>query len=120
MTALANYFEELLNWIPKEVALAVIIVIVMTELTKQIMAILEEEVETQKGKQIKIFDHIKIIFVTFWSILASVFLVLAGVYTWHALPLYFFAVLGAAVILYEYVVKRLNKIWKDSNDTDKS
>lgn len=113
MTALANYFEELLNWIPKEVALAVVIVIVMTEITKRIMRLLEEDLETKYKKEIKIFDHTKIIFVTFWSIFASVFLVMAGVYTWQAMPLYFLAILGAAVILYEYVVKRLNKIWKD-------
>lgn len=113
MTALTNYFEELLNWIPKEVGIAVVIVIFLTEVTKKAVKKLEEKLESKKGKQIKIFDHTKIIFVTIWSIIASVILVIAGVYTWQALPLYFLAIIGGSIVLYEYVGKRLNKIWKD-------
>lgn len=111
MEVITNYLKELLEWIPKEVILAVFIVVVITEITKKSLEVLEKKLEEKKQKQIKFFDHTKVIFVTVWSVVMAIILVVSGVYKWQQLPLYFFVIFGASVILYEYIVKKIKKIW---------
>ena len=112
MEIINNYLNELLHWIPKEVILAVVLVVVMTEITKQSLAKLEVILEEKKGKEIKFFDHTKVIFVTVWSVIAAVILALSNTYTWSQLPLYLFMIFGAAVACYEYIVKKIGKLWE--------
>lgn len=112
MDIITNYLKELLDWIPKEVILAVLIVVVLTEFTKKALAILEEKLEAKKGKQIKFFDHTKVIFVTLWSMVASIILAVSEVYTWQQVPLYLFMIFGAAVACYEYIIKKMSKLWE--------
>lgn len=111
MEVITNYLKELLEWIPKEVILSVFIVVVITEITKKSLEVLEKKLEEKKQKQIKFFDHTKVIFVTVWSVIMAIILVVSGVYKWQQLPLYFFVIFGASVILYEYIVKKIKKIW---------
>jgi hypothetical protein len=111
MEVITNYLKELLEWIPKEVILSVFIVVVITEITKKSLEVLEKKLEEKKQKQIKFFDHTKVIFVTVWSVVIAIILVVSGVYKWQQLPLYFFVIFGASVILYEYIVKKIKKIW---------
>jgi hypothetical protein len=111
MEVITNYLKELLEWIPKEVILSVFIVVVITEITKKSLEVLEKKLEEKKQKQIKFFDHTKVIFVTVWSVVMAIILVVSGVYKWQQLPLYFFVIFGASVILYEYIVKKIKKIW---------
>ena len=109
---LADYIKELISFIPKEVIFAVIIVVVLTECTKKALAGIETMLEEKKGKQIKFFDHTKIIFVTLWSLVAAILLAVAEVFAWKQLPLYGFCILGAAVAAYEYIIKKVKVLWE--------
>lgn len=118
MDVITNYFRELLEAIPKELILAVLLVVVLTELTKIGLTYLENYLETKKGKQIKFFDHTKIIFVIFWSLVFSCILVFASVYTWAKMPLYFFFILGFSIFFYELILKKLKALrGKDGENT---
>lgn len=112
MDLITDYLKEFLEWLPKEVLLAVLIVVVLTECTKRALKVLEEKLEAKKGKEIKFFDHTKVIFVTLWSLIAAVILALANVYTWTQAPMYGFTIFGAAVACYEYIVKKIGKLWE--------
>jgi len=107
-----DYVKDLLQTIPKEVIIAVIIVVVLTECTKKGLAKLEEKLEAKKGKEIKFFDHTKIIFVTVWAAVASILLAVAEVIAWKQLPLYGFCILGASVAAYEYIIKKVQALWE--------
>lgn len=112
MEVITNYLKELLESIPKEVVIAILLVVILAECTKRAVSKLEEYLENKYQKQIKIFDHTKVIFVTLWSVIASILLAVANVLTWHQVPLYFFVIFGAAVVLYEYIVKKVQKLWE--------
>lgn len=112
MDLITDYLKEFLEWLPKEVLLAVLIVVVITECTKRALKVLEEKLEAKKGKEIRFFDHTKIIFVTVWALVATVILGFAGVYTWTQAPMYGFTIFGAAVACYEYIVKKIGKLWE--------
>lgn len=112
MDFITDYLKEIVNWLPKEVIVAVLVVVLLTEFTKRSLKVLEEKLEQKKGKEIKFFDHTKVIFVTFWSIVASVLLAVAKVYTWTQLPMYLFVIFGASVALFEYIVKKVTKLWE--------
>lgn len=111
MEIILNYLKEVLEYLPKEVIISVFVVIFLTELTKNLFSKLENYFETKKGKEIKFFNHTKIIFSILWSAITCVLLVVAKVYTWNKLPMYFFVVLGASGFFYDLVVKKY-KNWK--------
>lgn len=107
-------FSDLINKvfenIPYQVIIAVFVVIVITELTKKLFEKVEKKLEAKKGKEIKIFNHTKIIFSIFWSLVLSVSFVFAKIYTWGESPLYFLVIVGAATIFYELVLKKIKNI----------
>lgn len=113
MDILVNFCKSMLEKIPYQVIVAVFVVIVITELTKKFLSVIEKKLEEKKGKEIKIFDHTKIIFSLFWSLVLSVTFAIGKIYTWAELPLYFFVIVGAATILYELVWKKIKNLTSD-------
>lgn len=111
MEALKNFFVEI--GIPYQVLFAIIVVVFITEASKEACKKLEEYLEEKKGKEIKIFDHTKIIFLIFWSAIACVCLALAKIITWATFPLYLFAVIGCCSFLYELILKKV-KTWLEN------
>ena len=110
MDYLINYLKSILDRIPYQVIIAVFVVIIITELTKKFFAFIEKKVEAKKGKEIKFFDHTKIIFSLFWSLVLTVSFAIGKIYSWAELPLYFFGVVGAATVLYELFWKKYKEI----------
>lgn len=108
MEALKNLFNEI--GIPYQVLFAIIVVVFFTEASKDACKSLEKYLEEKKGKEIKIFDHTKIIFLIFWSAIACVCLALAKIITWVTFPLYLFAIIGCCSFLYELIIKKV-KTW---------
>lgn len=110
MDAVFDYIKQLLQSIPKEVIFAVLLVAILTEVTKMLIAKLETVLEAKKGKEIKIFDHKKILLVIFWSLLFAILLAVAKIYTWTQVPLYFFAILGTSSFFYELIIKKMKQL----------
>lgn len=110
MDILIDFCRSMLAQIPFQVVVAVFVVIVFTELTKQFFALIEKELEAKKGKEIKFFDHTKIVFSLAWSLVLSLTFAIGKIYTWAELPLYFLVIVGAATILYELVWKKIKKL----------
>lgn len=111
MEALKNLFNEI--GIPYQLLLAIIAVVFITEATKEACKKLEEVLEKKYEKEIKIFDHTKIIFLILWSAVACVCLALAKIITWPTFPLYLFAVIGCCSFLYELILKKV-KSWLEN------
>ena len=110
MEVLIDIAKQVFEKMPYQVFVAVFAVIIITELTKNILAKLEKKLEAKKGKEIKFFDHTKIILSLFWSLLLAVSFAFGKIYTWAELPLYFLVIVGGATILYELVWKQIKKI----------
>ena len=66
MSVLIDFLRQMFDKMPYQVGIAVFVVIVITELTKNVVAIIEKKIEEKKGKEIKFFDHTKIIFSLFF------------------------------------------------------
>ena len=103
MEALKNFLIEI--GIPYQVYI--------TEASKDACKSLEKYLEEKKGKELKIFDHTKIIFLIFWSAIACVCLALAKIITWVTFPLYLFAIIGCCSFLYELIIKKV-KTWLEN------
>ena len=110
MDVLVDFCKSMLAHIAFQVVVAVFVVIVFTEFTKQIFALLEKKLEAKKGKEIKFFDHTKIIFSLVWSLILAVSFAVGKIYTWAELPLYFLVIVGAATVLYELVWKKIRNM----------
>lgn len=102
-----QFLTEFLSKIPFEVIIAIVAVVLLSEETKKAFEVLETFLEEKKGKQIKFFDHTKIIFVIVYSLIATLLLVVADVVTWKQYPLYSFSILGAATTFYELIIKQI-------------
>lgn len=107
MEMLIGFCREMLERMPYQVVLAVFVVIIITEFTKSFFAKFEKKLEAKKGKEIKFFDHTKIIFSLFWSFVLSVSFAAGNIYTWAELPLYFLVIVGGATVFYELVWKKI-------------
>lgn len=105
------FFEEV--GIPVELIFALIIVIMITESTKAACKTLESKLEDKYKKEIKIFDHTKIIFLIFWSMIAILCLIACKVITWNQFPIYTFALIGSGSFCYELIVKKVKKWLED-------
>lgn len=99
--------------IPGEVVVAVIGVICCTEFAKRGLAELEKVLEAKEGKEIKFFDHTKILLVCIISIFATITLCGMKVLMWVQLPMYTFGIMGASALLYDVVIKKLQKFIED-------
>lgn len=102
-------FGVLQNYFPMAVFMAVVLVVVFTELLKKVVAKIEIRLE-MGGKQIKIFAYTKIWLAVFCAVVISVALVLAGFLKWKELFVYTPAILGMAIFLYEAILKTLRKL----------
>lgn len=102
-------FGVLQNYFPMAVFMAVVLVVVFTELLKKVVAKIEIRLE-MNGKQIKIFAYTKIWLAVFCAVVISVALVLAGFLQWKELFVYTPAILGMAIFLYEAILKTLRKL----------
>ena len=102
-------FGILQNYFPMVVFMAVVLVVVFTELLKKVVAKIEIRLE-MNGKQIKIFAYTKIWLAVFCAVVISVALVLAGFLKWKELFVYTPAILGMAIFLYEAILKTLRKL----------
>lgn len=110
MDILIDFLKSVFERIPYQVIVAVFVVILFAEFTKQLFSLLEKKIEAKKGKEIKFFDHTKIIFSIFWSLILSVSFAFGKIYSWAELPLYFLVIVGAATILYELVWKKIKML----------
>ena len=102
-------FGVLQNYFPMAVFMAVVLVVVFTELLKKVVAKIEIRLE-MNGKQIKIFAYTKIWLAVFCAVVISVALVLAGFLKWKELFVYTPSILGMAIFLYEAILKTLRKL----------
>ena len=109
-------FEQIMDQfgIPGQVVIAIIAVVFVTESTKEVFKKLEEYLEAKKGKEIKFFDHTKIVFLIFWSIVAAVLLAVNKVITWPGVPLYVFVIIGSSSVCYELILKKVKKCLEDA------
>ena len=89
---------------------AIMAVVLMTEFTKEILKMLEDYLEEKKGKQIKFFDHTKILLSIFWSVIIVMTLTLTNVFSKTDFVIYFFMIIGASNVFYELILKKLKKI----------
>lgn len=102
------------GYFPAAVIMAVVLVVVFTELLKKVAGKIEAALE-KGGRQIKVFDHTKIWLAVLCSVVLSVALVLAGFLEWRQLFVYTPAILGMAIFLYEAILKALRKIQNGQN-----
>ena len=102
-------FGVLQNYFPMAVFMAVVLVVVFTELLKKVVGKIEIRLE-MNGKQLKIFAYTKIWLAVFCAVVISVALVLAGFLKWKELFVYTPAILGMAIFLYEAILKTLRKL----------
>lgn len=104
-------FNYILNtvkdYVPIPVIVAVAAVIMLVYGSMYIAGVIEEEVETKTGKQIKIFDHKKIWLSVFWCAVVSVALALAKFIAWREAVYYGLLILGASTFLYEAFLKKI-------------
>ena len=107
-------FGVLQNYFPMAVFMAVVLVVVFTELLKKVVAKIEIRLE-MNGKQIKIFAYTKIWLAVFCAVVISVALVLAGFLEWKQLFVYTPAILGMSIFLYEAILKTLRKLQNGEN-----
>lgn len=107
-------FGVLQNYFPMAVFMAVVLVVVFTELLKKVIAKIEIRLE-MNGKQIKIFAYTKIWLAVFCAVVISVALVLAGFLKWKELFVYTPAILGMSIFLYEAILKTLRKLQNGEN-----
>lgn len=109
-------FEQIMNQfgIPGQVVLSIIAVVFVTEATKKLFKKLEEYLEAKKGKEIKFFDHTKIVFLLFWSIVAAILLAVYKVIIWSGVPLYVFVIIGFSSVCYELILKKIKKCLEDA------
>lgn len=107
-------FGVLQNYFPMAVIMAVVLVVIFTELLKKAVAKIEIRLE-MNGKQIKLFDYTKIWLAVFCAVVLSVALVLAGFLEWKQLFVYTPAILGMAIFLYEAILKTLRKLQNGEN-----
>lgn len=106
-----QFIISFLSKIPFEMIMAIVATVLLTEGTKSALAKLEVILEEKKGKQIKFFDHTKIIFVIVYALIATICLVIANVINWLQYPLYAFSILGASTTCYELIIKKVkNKV----------
>lgn len=113
MNVLVDYLKQVFEKMPYQIGIAVLVVIVITELTKKVLEKIEKKLEAKKGKEIKFFDHTKIIFSLFWSLVLSVSLALGKIFTWAEFPLYFLAIVGASTILYKLVWNKIKSFYSN-------
>ena len=107
-------FGVLQNYFPMAVFMAVVLVVVFTELLKKVVGKIEIRLE-MNGKQLKIFAYTKIWLAVFCAVVISVALVLAGFLEWKELFVYTPAILGMAIFLYEAILKTLRKLQNGEN-----
>ena len=93
MSVLIDFLRQMFDKTPYQIGIAVLVVIVITELSKNAVAKIEKKIEEKKGKEIKFFDHTKIILSLFWSLLLAVSFAFGKIYTWAELPLYFLVII---------------------------
>lgn len=91
------------------IIISVLVVVFMTETTKSVLTSLESWLEEKKGKEIKFFDHKKILLSIFWSILTTVFLVVAGKIKLSEYPLYLLVIIGASNVFYELILRTIKE-----------
>ena len=103
-------FNSFVSLIPAGVIVALVAVVLMTEATKTAIALLEVWLEEKKGRQIRLFDHTKIILTILWSVIMTVVIVYAEVIPLKAAGLYLFVIIGAACVLYELIIKKIKKL----------
>ena len=113
MGVLIDFLRQIFDKMPYQVCIAVLVVIVITELTKNAVAKIEKKIEEKKGKEIKFFDHTKIIFSLFCSLVFSFFFSILFIFILAEFPLYFLAIVGASTILYKLVWKKIKGLYSN-------
>lgn len=106
-----NFMESI--GIPGEVVVAILGVICITEFAKRGLAILEKFLEEKYKKEIKFFDHTKILLTCIFSIFATITLVGMKTLTWPQVPMYSLGIMGASALLYDVVLKKAKKFIED-------
>lgn len=99
--------------LPYQVIFCIIAIIFASDFIKGILAYIETFLEDKKGKQIKFFDHTKIVIVFICSLIAA--LTLWGLHVIRGVEvfLYSLALCGVSCILYDVVIKKLKQKIED-------
>ena len=112
-------FNSILNtvkeYVPIPVIVAVVAVIMLVDGSKYLAGVIEDAIETKKGRQIKIFDHKKIWLSFFWCAVVSVALAIAGFIAWRECIYYGLLILGASTFLYEAFLKKIGFKKEETN-----
>lgn len=110
MDFVLNFLRGVFEKIPYQVVLSIFVVIVFTELTKKFLSKIEKRLEEKKGKEIKFFDHTKIIFSLFWTAVLIISFAFGKIITWGEFVLFFLFVIGGATVFYELVIKKIKEL----------
>ena len=97
--------------LPVELFICCGLIITFTEQTKKLCKNIEFYFETKKAKEIKIFNHTKIVFLIFWSCVADTGLCVANITGWEKFALNLFVMIGLSSTFYEVILKKVSK-WK--------
>lgn len=106
-TTIKMFFENC--GLPIELLITCILIIIFTQKTKEICKHIEIYFEEKKGKEIKIFNHTKIIFLLIWSCIGNVVLCVSAITLWQKFALNLFVTVGLCSMCYELVVKKVEK-----------
>lgn len=109
--AIRNTLEEI--GIPAQVIIAIIGIIFASDFIKGVLAYIEKYLEEKKGKQIRFFDHTKIVIVFFCSLIAALTLWGLNVIKGVEVLIYSLALCGVSCILYDVVIKKVKQKIED-------
>lgn len=109
--AIRNTLETI--GIPAQVIIAVIGIIFASDFIKGVLAYIEDYVEEKKGRQIKLFDHTKILIVFFCSIIAALTLWGLKIIKGVEVVIYSLALCGVSCILYDVVIRKVKQKIED-------
>lgn len=103
--------ESLIKFIDAKFFFAMVVVVSLSEFTKSSLSVLENYLETKYQREIKFFNHCKIIISIFWTMVVVATFVLAKLYTWNEYPLYCLAIIGLSTVAYELILKRVRSLF---------
>ena len=102
-----SILQTVKEYIPVPVIVAVVAVIMLVYGSSLFLGVVEEYLEEEWNRQIKLFDHKKIWLSLIWCVVASLTLALAKFIEWREVPFYLFVIMGASTFCYEAFLKKV-------------
>ena len=110
-------FNQVKEIIPYPVIAGIIAVIMLMYATLYLLTAIEDYLEAKLNKQIKLFDHKKVLLSLLWSVVVSITLVLSGFIEAKQILFYSLMILGGSTVLYETFLKGIGVTKDDKEDT---